>query len=69
VFDPEENRKRTLSSSSLTSHLDAYFLIAGQPQQLISRNDYTVQIDETLLTKEFTKRERKKYKKDKTQFQ
>lgn len=57
-------KNRTLSSDNQTTHITSYFYSAKGPVLLKNNNEYLVEISEEVLLKEFTKREKKKFKKN-----
>lgn len=66
-FDSTE--KRTLSSEDQSEHLNPYFYSSNGPVTLNNNSKYIVEIDETVRFKEFTKREKKTYKKSPQTFE
>ena len=56
--------ERTLKSDSRLEHVNPYFYSSNGPILLQHSNEYLVEMDENTRFKEFTKRERKKFKKD-----
>lgn len=66
-FDSIE--KRTLSSADQSEYLNPYFYTTNGPITLKNKNENIVEIDETIRLKEFTKREKKLYKKSPQTFE
>ena len=64
--DLDSGRKQTMSSESNTEHINPYFYSSQGPIHLTHLHTYTVETDETTLIKEFTRREKKNYEKDKS---
>lgn len=61
-FNLIKNRK--MSSDNLSEHVTPYFYSSNGPVQLKHNNEYVVEIDELTLLKEFSRKEKKKYKKN-----
>tara|TARA_R110002111_G_C5963786_1_gene369729 strand:+ start:499 stop:1446 length:948 start_codon:yes stop_codon:yes gene_type:complete len=62
-------RERTIVSENQTAHITPYFYSSSEPVFLENNSDYIVEINEDILFKEFTRREKKKYKKNPLDFE